>query len=132
MPGASAIAPAKDAAMARRSVSVNGPGGDGGGDAAILGGVPARGISGNEKTGISSDSAAGGAGELPPSPRSFGIARKNSFASLSITAGSGRGIAANGYLGKFSPEAGIGALDLDPFWRAPLLVLVILVDMDIL
>jgi hypothetical protein len=135
MPGASAVVPAKDAAMARKSVSVNSPGGDGGGDAAMLGGGPTPSGSGNEKAGTSSDSTAGGAAAaeaLAPSARSFGIVRKNSFASLSITAGSGKGITANGYLEEFSPGAGIGALDLDPFWPAPLLVLVILVDMDIL
>jgi hypothetical protein len=120
-PGASAVSPAKDAAMARKSVSVNGPGGDGGGEADMLGGAPIPGDSRNEYTGISSGSGSCGAAAL--SARSFGIARKNSFASRSITAGSGSGIAPNGYF---------GALDLDPFAPAPLLVLVVLVDMDVL
>jgi hypothetical protein len=64
VPGTSAVAPAKDAAIARRSVSVRGPGGDDGNDPGTLGAdstasVPRKGSisSVNIVVGIVSDSA---------------------------------------------------------------------------
>src|ERR1700733_9290222 len=88
---------------------------------------------------MSSDSNSGGANSstLSPFARSFGIARKNSFASLSSVAGSGKGIVPNGY--KRAPSAlrvaGFEAFDfgrLAPLLPLPLFVLVVFVDMDVL
>lgn len=108
VPGTIATAPANDAAIARRSVSVNGPGGEDGSDAGMLGAdstasVPRRGLISavNIVVGIVSDSASAGTsggGALSPFPRFLGITRKNSFASLSSVAGSGIGNVANGNL----------------------------------
>jgi hypothetical protein len=104
-PGTTAVAPANDAAIARRSVSVSGPivvaGGDPGALAAHSGPVSRIGTpSGNVVTGMSSDSPSAAEEEWSAiplfSPRLLGIARKNSFASLSSVAGSGNGIAPKG------------------------------------
>ncbi len=105
VPGTSAVSPASDAVIARRSASVNGPGWVYGSDAGILGGDSTTDVSlarsgfSNIVTGISSASASDGGAKvavLSPFARSRGIARKNSFASLSSVAGSGRGIAPKG------------------------------------
>jgi len=106
VPGTSAVAPAKDAAIALRSDSVSGPGCEDGAEAGILGAdsnplvLWSGSISSvNITVGISSDSTGGEEVDSStpcPFARSFGIARKNSFASLSSVAGSGKGIAPNG------------------------------------
>ena len=105
LPGTSAVSPASDAAIARRSASFNGPGRGYSGDAGTLGGDSTADISlaesgsSNIVTGISSDSASAvgaGVATRSPFPRSRGIARKNSFASLSSCAGSGNGIVPKG------------------------------------
>jgi hypothetical protein len=103
-PGTSAVAPANDAAIARRSDSVNGPGCMGEPEPGTLGDHPATGDSRsgsissvNIVVGISSASASGEGTSAPfPFAKSCGIARKNSFASLSSVAGSGKGIAPKG------------------------------------
>jgi hypothetical protein len=106
VPGTSAIEPASDAAIAFRSDSVKGPGGVDGAEAGTLGADSNNDVrctgsisSVNITVGISSDSTSGAeAYSSTPSPfaRSLGIARKNSFASLSSVAGSGKGIVPNG------------------------------------
>ncbi len=111
-PGANAVAPANDAAMARKSVSVSGPGwiDDDGEDAGLpgfaftadvscSGNSPVNMFSVNMVVGISSASTSSEGGDAAPPlpfPRSFGITRKNSFASFSSNAGSGSGIEAKG------------------------------------
>ena len=95
-------------------------------------------ISSNIVTGMSSDSLSGedSSTMLSPFARSRGIALKNSFASLSSVAGSGNGKVPNGYCGAlsvneddFAPTSPFGLLA--PF-LAPLFVLEIFVDMDVL
>ena len=90
-------------------------------------------------TGISSDSFSGGASSTMPSAsaRSRGIALKNSFASLSRVTGSGKGNVAKGYRVAPSRVSEDDLADELPFGRlapllAPLLVLEIFVDMDVL
>jgi len=144
-PGTSAVALPNDAAIARRSASDSGPGCAAAGEPDGIEGEPATGVSCNGSisenivVGISSDSISSGtadAAPLSPFARSFGITRKNSLASRSSNAGSGKGIEAKGcnFVPSPATDADFGALDLGllaPF-PLPLLVFVVFVDMDVL
>jgi len=102
-PDTTAVAPASEAAIARRSVSVNGPSVVEGiepgraGDHSTAGTFRLGTPSGNVTTGISSAStSAGGCSSPLPFAKSRGNERKNSLASLSMVAGSGKGIEPKG------------------------------------